>query len=176
MKITSRQAIEKPISGTSSKKEPKASGIQYFGNFNTTLVDPILIIQSPGQGIYIILDFSRYPLFQNTLLDNYSIIYLVNSKNLIDSGTFIKAKIDNYIEAGITSLLITEYSIRIIKNIVNRPSGPYTKDLILYNIIVIKRFYINIVSETRLAEKKAWYYKYNLIVRLGDCKENIVLI
>jgi hypothetical protein len=48
MKITSRQAIEKLISGTSSKKEPKVSGIQYPGNFNTILVDSILIIQSPG--------------------------------------------------------------------------------------------------------------------------------
>jgi hypothetical protein len=48
MKITGGRAIEKPISGTSSKKEPKASGIQYPGNFNTTLVDPILIIQSLG--------------------------------------------------------------------------------------------------------------------------------
>jgi hypothetical protein len=48
MKITSRQAIEKPISGTSSKKEPKVSGTQFPGNFNTILIDPILIIQSPG--------------------------------------------------------------------------------------------------------------------------------
>jgi hypothetical protein len=44
MKITSRRAIEKLMPGTSSKKEPKASGIQFPGNFNTALVDPILII------------------------------------------------------------------------------------------------------------------------------------
>jgi hypothetical protein len=48
MKITSRRAIEKPIPGTSSKKEPKASGTQFPGNFNTILVNPILIIQSSG--------------------------------------------------------------------------------------------------------------------------------
>ena len=53
---------------------------------------------------------------------------------------------------------------------------PYIKDLILYNIIVIKEFYINIVSEACLAEKKTWYYGYDLTIRLGDCKENIVLI
>jgi hypothetical protein len=64
----------------------------------------------------------------------------------------------------------------MIKNIVNRPLELYTKDLILYNITVIKEFYINIVSEVRLTEKKAWYYRYNLIIRLGDYKENIVLI
>jgi hypothetical protein len=94
----------------------------------------------------------------------------------MDSNTFIKAKIDNYIEAEITSLPITGYSIYIIKNIVNRPSELYTKDLIFYNITVIKEFYINIVSKACLVEKKAWYYRYNLTIRLGNYKENIVLI
>ena len=48
MKITSRRAMEKLMPGTSSKKEPKASGTQFSRNFNTTLVNLILIIQSPG--------------------------------------------------------------------------------------------------------------------------------
>jgi len=101
------------------------------------------------------LDFSRYPLSQSILLDNYSTIYLVNSKNLINSGTFIKAKINNYIEAEITSLSIIRYNTYIIKNIVNKPVELYTKDLILYNIIVIKGFYINIISKAYLVKKKA---------------------
>ena len=168
--------MEKLMPGTSFKKEPKISGTQFSGNFNIILVNPILIIQSPGQGIYIILDFLRYLLFQSILLDNYSTIYLVNNKDLINSSTFIKAKINNYVKVGITSFPIIRYNTYIIKNVVNRPAGLYTKDLILYNIIVIKGFYINIISEARLAEKKAQYYKYNLIIRLGDYKENIVLI
>ena len=80
---------------------------------------------------------------------------MVNNKNLINSSTFIKTKINNYIKAGITSLPIIRYSTCIIKNIVNRPSGLYTKDLIFYNITIIKEFYINIVSEACLTEKKA---------------------
>jgi len=44
MKITSRQAIEKLIPGTSSKKELKISGTQFSGNFNTILVNLIFII------------------------------------------------------------------------------------------------------------------------------------
>ena len=36
--------MEKLMPGTSSKKEPKASGTQFPGNFNTALVNPILII------------------------------------------------------------------------------------------------------------------------------------
>ena len=103
-------------------------------------------------------------------------MYLVNSKDLINSGTFIKAKINNYVKAGITSLPIIRRGTRIIKNVINRPAGPRTKDLILYNIIVIKEFHINIISKARLAKKKAWYYEYNLIIRLGDHKENVILI
>jgi hypothetical protein len=82
-------------------------------------------------------------------------MYLVNSKDLINSGIFIKVKINNYIEAGITSLLIIRRNTHIIKNVVNRPAGPHTKDLILYDIIVIKGFYVNIISKACLAEKKA---------------------
>ena len=48
MKITSRQAMEKLIPGTSSKKKLKVSGTQFPRNFNITLVNPIFIIQSPG--------------------------------------------------------------------------------------------------------------------------------
>jgi hypothetical protein len=147
--------MEKPMPGASSKKEPKVSGTQFPGNFNTALVNPMLIIQSPGQGIYIILDFSRYPLSQSTLLDNCSAIYLVNSKDLINSGTFIKAKINNYMEAGITSLPIIRHGTYIIKNVVNGLTGLRIKDLILYDIIVIKEFHVNIISEACLAEKKA---------------------
>jgi hypothetical protein len=43
----------------------------------------------------------------------------------------------------------------MIKNVVNRPIRPRTKDLILHDIIVIKEFHINIISEACLAEKKA---------------------
>ena len=64
-------------------------------------------------------------------------------------------KINNYIKAEITSFLIIRYSIYIIKNIVNRSIELYIKDLILYNIIVIKGFYINIISKACLVEKKA---------------------
>ena len=103
-------------------------------------------------------------------------MHLVNSKDLIDSGTFVKAKIDDYIEAGITSLPIIGRSTCMIKNVVNGPAGLRTKDLILYDVIVIKGFHVNIVSEARLAEKKAWYYGYDLIVRLGDREENVVLM
>jgi len=71
------------------------------------------------------LDFSRHLLLQSTLLDNYGTIYLVNSKELIDPRTFIKAKINNYIEVGITIILIIGRGTYIIRNIVNSNQGPY---------------------------------------------------
>jgi hypothetical protein len=59
------------------------------------------------------------------------------------------------VKAGITSFLIIRHGTYIIKNVVNEPTGPRIKDLILYDIIVIKGFHVNIVSKARLAEKKA---------------------
>ena len=82
-------------------------------------------------------------------------MHLVNNKDLINSSTFIKAKINNYIKARITSLLIIRHSTYIIKNVINRFIELYIKDLILYNIIVIKEFHINIISEAYLVKKKA---------------------
>ena len=55
----------------------------------------------------------------------------------------------------ITSFLIIKYSTYIIKNIINKLAGLYTKDLILYNIIIIKEFHINIISKACLVKKKA---------------------
>jgi hypothetical protein len=80
------------------------------------------------------------------------------------------------VKAGITSLPIIGRGTHTIKNVVNGPTEPRTKDLILHDIIVIKGFHVNIISEARLAEKKAWYYGYDLIVRLGDREENMVLM
>jgi hypothetical protein len=57
--------VVKLSSGASTKREPKelnSGSVRYLGNFNAALVDPIFIIQEPGQGIYVMLDFSRYPL------------------------------------------------------------------------------------------------------------------
>jgi hypothetical protein len=46
-------------------------------------------------------------------------MYLVNSKELIDPGTFIKAKIDDYVKAGTTIILIIGRVTYTIRNIVN---------------------------------------------------------
>ena len=96
------------------------------------------------------LDFSRYLLLASTLLDNYSIIYLINSKDLLELRSFVKALFNKCIKAGSSSLLILGCNIKVIKKAINRAISPNIKDLHLSDIIIIKGFYINIVSEARL--------------------------
>jgi hypothetical protein len=96
------------------------------------------------------LDFLRYLLLASILLDNYSVIYLVNSKDLLKLGSFIKALFNKCIEARSSSLLILGRGIKVIKKAINKAISPNIKDLHLFNIIIIKGFYINIISEAYL--------------------------
>jgi len=96
------------------------------------------------------LDFLRYPLSASTLLDNYKAIHLINSKDLLELGSFIKALFNKYVEAGSSSLLIFKRSIKVIRKAINKAISPNIKDLRLSDIIVVKGFYINIISKAYL--------------------------
>jgi len=100
------------------------------------------------------LDFSRYPLSASTLLNNYSAIYLINSKKLLKLRSFIKVAYNKCIEAGSFSFLILRYSKRVIKKALNSIASLNSENLILSDIIVIKGFYINIISEAWLNKVK----------------------
>jgi hypothetical protein len=100
------------------------------------------------------LDFSRHPLSASTLLDNCSAIYLVNSKELLKLRSFIKIAYNKCVEAGSFSLPILRHSKRVIKKVLNSIASPNSEDLTLTNIIIIKGFYINIISEARLNKAK----------------------
>ena len=64
--------------------------------------------------------------------------------------SFIKALFNKCIEAGSSSLLIFKCNIKVIKKAINRAISPNIKDLNLFNSIIIKGFYINIISEACL--------------------------
>jgi len=81
------------------------------------------------------------------LLNNYNIIYLINSKELLKLKSFIKVAYNKCIEASSFSLLILKYSKRVIKKALNNIASLNLKDLILLDIIIIKGFYINIISK-----------------------------
>jgi hypothetical protein len=46
------------------------------------------------------MKYRPYPLLDLTLFDNYSTLYLVNSKDLIIAGTFRSSGLNNIVEAG----------------------------------------------------------------------------
>jgi hypothetical protein len=48
------------------------------GNVTCVILDPTLFPGVPGIGVFIVLDFLKYPLSEYTLLDNYGAMYLVN--------------------------------------------------------------------------------------------------
>ena len=124
--------------------------MKFLRSINATLINLLLITPIPGQRVYATLDFSRYPLSASTLLNNYSAIYLVNSKELLELKSFIKVAYKKYIEAGSFSFPILKYSKRVIKKVLNSVASSNSEDLTLSDIVVIKRFYINIISEARL--------------------------
>jgi hypothetical protein len=96
------------------------------------------------------LDFLRYLLLASTLLNNYSATHLVNSKDLLELRSFVKALFNKCIEEGFSSLPIFGHDIKVIKKAINGAISPNIKDLRLSDIIIIKGFYINIVFKAYL--------------------------
>ena len=77
-------------------------------------------------------------------------MHLINSKDLLKLGSFVKALFNKCIKAGSLSLPILGRGIKVIKKAINGAISPNIKDLRLFNIIIIKGFYINIVFEACL--------------------------
>ena len=81
------------------------------------------------------------------LLNNYSAIHLINSKKLLKPRSFIKAAYNKCVKAGSSSLPILRHSKRVVKKALNGAASLNLEDLILLNVIIVKGFYINIISE-----------------------------
>ena len=69
---------------------------------------------------------------------------------MLELSSFTKVAYNKCVEAGSFSLLILRYNKRVIKKALNNIANLNLKDLTLSDIIVIKGFYINIISEARL--------------------------
>jgi hypothetical protein len=96
------------------------------------------------------LDFLRYLLSASTLLNNYSAIYLINSKDLLKLKSFVKALFNKYIKVRSSSFPIFKRGIKVIKKAINGAISLNIKDLHLFNIIIIKGFYNNIIFKAYL--------------------------
>jgi hypothetical protein len=117
----------------------------------------------------------KYYLINSILLDNYSIIYLINNISLLDSSKIIYSNNNNIIEYSILSLPIIGYNICIIKNILISINRSNIEDLVLTNIVFISGFYINIVSEAQLEKVKLWFYRLDYILRYSIFKKSIII-
>jgi predicted AAA+ superfamily ATPase len=81
-------------------------------------------------------------------------MHLVNDVKRFNKASFIKSLITNTIEASITLLLILRHSTRTFKELLNKIKSKKV-DFILFNVIIIKGFLVNIVL-------KALFYKKGL--------------
>jgi hypothetical protein len=109
------------------------------------------------------------------LFNNYNAIYLVNNKERLDKGSFVKLLIELVIKARTSILLITRHGTRIFKGLFNKRDSKRV-NLVLRNVVVVKGFYINIVSKALFFKKGVWVYKLDSTLRIGTKQENIVLI
>jgi hypothetical protein len=71
----------------------------FLGNINAYIIDPTLLLKL-GEGIYAILNFLAYLFLDNTLLNNYRAVYLVNSKEILIPGLFRKSGAADFIDTG----------------------------------------------------------------------------
>jgi hypothetical protein len=69
---------------------------------------------------------------------------------LVKLGSFVKALFNKCVKARSSSLPILGYSIKVIKKAINKAISLNIEDLHLFDIIIIKGFYINIVFEAYL--------------------------
>jgi hypothetical protein len=100
--------------------------------------------------IYAARLFSKHPLALSILLNNCSLLYLVNDKHLLMPESFRPAY-DKYVEAGTISFPIKGYKTRIIKNVIKNLNNSMF-NLILHNMAMVDNFHCNIMSENRLAK------------------------
>jgi hypothetical protein len=144
-------------------------------SISTTLLDPTLITAGPSIRIYATLDFLKHLLLKSTLFDNYNATHLVNNKEQLDKGSFVKSPVELVVEARTFILLITRRGTRTFKGLFNKRDGKRV-NLILRDIAVVKGFYINIISKALLFKKGVWVYKLDSTLCIGTKQENIVLI
>jgi hypothetical protein len=86
------------------------------------------------------------------LFNNYNTIHLVNNKKRLNKGNFVKLLVELVIKARTFILLITRHSTRTFKRLFNKRDTKKV-NLILYNVVIIKGFYINIILKALFFKK-----------------------
>ena len=144
--ITSRNSLSFVITSTKPLELSK-----YPGNINICVISPELLDKALAtSGIYATININQHPLSESTLLNNGAATHLVNSVTLLKPKTFIKLTNDNCVKAGTSSLIIKGRGTRVFKGALYSPNRLNTKDLRLFNVVVVKGFNVNIILEARL--------------------------
>jgi hypothetical protein len=129
-----------------------AKSLYLESSISTALLDLALITAGPGIRIYTTLDFLKHLLLESTLFDNYGATHLVNDKKQLNKGSFVKLLVKLVVEARTFILLITRRGTRTFKGLFNKRDGKRV-NLVLRDVVVVKGFYVNIVSEALLFKK-----------------------
>jgi hypothetical protein len=86
------------------------------------------------------------------LFNNYNVIHLVNNKERLNKGSFVKLLVELVVEVRTFILLIIRHGTCTFKGLFNKRDGKRV-NLVLCDVVVVKGFYINIVLEAFLFEK-----------------------
>jgi hypothetical protein len=86
------------------------------------------------------------------LFNNYNAIYLINNKERLNKGSFVKLLIKLIIKAKTFILLIIKRDTRTFKGLFNKRDGKRV-NLVLRDVVIVKGFYINIILEALLFKK-----------------------
>jgi hypothetical protein len=147
------------LSADSTTKSSRTTKSLYFKfSISAALLDLVLITAGLGIRIYATLDFSKHLLLESTLFDNCGAIHLVNDKERLDKGSFVKLLVELVVEVGTSVLLIIRHGTYIFKGLFNGRDGKRV-NLVLRDVVVVEGFYINIVLEAFLFKKGVWVYK-----------------
>jgi hypothetical protein len=109
------------------------------------------------------------------LFNNYDTTHLVNNKERLNKGSFVKLLIELIVKARTFILLITRRGTRTFKGLFNKRDGKRV-NLVLRDVAIVKGFYINIVLEAFLFKKGVWVYRLDSTLCIRTKQENIVLI
>jgi hypothetical protein len=121
-------------------------------SISVTLLDLVLITVGLSIKIYATLDFLKHLLLKSTLFNNCSATYLVNNKERLNKGSFVKLLVKLVVEARTFILLILRHDTYTFKELFNKRDSKRV-NLVLRDVVVVKGFYINIVSEALLFKK-----------------------
>ncbi|RAQ98619.1 reverse transcriptase domain protein [Stemphylium lycopersici] len=147
----------------------------YPGGVVAAILDPAALTADKALGVYYTRDFEAHELSESTILDSGAAVHLVNSKQLLEPGSFEPTRILETVEAGTQAFPISGRGTRVLKGVLNGPRGKRTEDLTLTNVAVVEGFHLNIVSEARLQIKGVWYLGLDNTLRMGSLEQSIVL-